>query len=283
MRNERTASHRVSSTPASIAPPISPARSARVANSSSDSGTGPVSRTRTPLSGVRCSDRRRRRGSRRSPLRPAPARRSRASACTSMKRRISSRPRRRAGDQRAPGQIVGLALRRGFEHCRRNAPSARRCRRAWPGPWSTPTSAVERLVMMPRRDGSAASGPRNGCAAISCCVVAFTSVSGRNSRPFWLKKSPPSGRRTAGNSSCSAASRSVSAAARGFGQLPASRRRSPPAIRLVCCGKSASKRDLALAPVDLGGDQLFAVGVHGEMLPGVRRRRRCSGAAPPAR
>ena len=49
----RSASHRVSSTPPIIAPTISPTRSVRVANSSSDSGTGPVSRTRTPCSGVR--------------------------------------------------------------------------------------------------------------------------------------------------------------------------------------------------------------------------------------
>ncbi len=86
---ERSASHNVASTPAIIAAAISPARSVRVPNSSSDSGTSPVSRTRTPCSGVRS---RPRAATRMAALAPAPGSKALKSSrgLTSMKRRISS-------------------------------------------------------------------------------------------------------------------------------------------------------------------------------------------------
>ncbi len=52
-RVERTASHSISSTAPIMAEAIRTARSARLANSSSDSGTGPVRRTVMPFCGVR--------------------------------------------------------------------------------------------------------------------------------------------------------------------------------------------------------------------------------------
>ncbi len=50
---ERTANHRQASTAISMEPVTSQTLSDREANSSSDSGTDPVSRTVTPLAGVR--------------------------------------------------------------------------------------------------------------------------------------------------------------------------------------------------------------------------------------
>ena len=56
-RADRTASHSISSTAPIMTEAISTARSARLANSSSDRGTGPVRRTVTPFSGVRPASR----------------------------------------------------------------------------------------------------------------------------------------------------------------------------------------------------------------------------------
>ncbi len=182
MRKERSASHRVSSTPASIAPTIRPARSVRVANSSSDSGTGPVRRIRTPCSGVRSSVRRRLadRGAGRRPR----------------LQRIEVQPGfdldeaadllrlgRRAGEQRPPGQVSRCCPSRPPEHVgetRHRGVDIGKLRLAWP----TPSSTVSRLVMMPRSDGSAASEPRKGCALINwpvvaCDFLAATGTAGR--------------------------------------------------------------------------------------------------------
>ena len=54
-RNDRTANHSITTMIAIISPAIGPAFSVSVANSSSEIGTGPVRRTRTPWSGVSCS------------------------------------------------------------------------------------------------------------------------------------------------------------------------------------------------------------------------------------
>ncbi len=111
----RSASHRDNSTPPIIAATISPARSVRVANSSSDKGTGPVRRTVTPCSGVRPSALA---WARILPLASCPGSRALKSSrgLTSMKRRISSGLGAAPGDQRTPGQIFGLAMGGGAEH-----------------------------------------------------------------------------------------------------------------------------------------------------------------------
>ena len=106
---ERSASHSVASTPAIIAPAISQARSVKVANSSSDRGTSPVSRTCTPWSGVRpkCA----RGGTDR--VAGARARLQRVEVQPRLDLDEAADllgPRRSPGDQRAPGQIIGPAL-----------------------------------------------------------------------------------------------------------------------------------------------------------------------------
>ncbi len=60
---ERTAIHSISRMAEIISAAIMPARSVKVMNSSSASGTGPVRRTVTPSSGVKCSPRAIRRSS----------------------------------------------------------------------------------------------------------------------------------------------------------------------------------------------------------------------------
>ena len=95
--------------------------------------------------------------------------------------------------------------------------------------------------MIPRRDGSLARPPRKGCALIICWVVSRTSLRDRNSNPFWLKKVPPSGRRTWLNKAGLAASFSVNRAAADSASSGVSPSITT-AVRLVFWGKAASKR-----------------------------------------
>jgi hypothetical protein len=55
---------------------------------------------------------------------------------------------------------------------------------------------VDSAPVTPRKEGSAASGPSIGCAAISAWVARRTSSVLPKSRPSRAKNSPPSGRRT---------------------------------------------------------------------------------------
>ena len=87
--------------------------------------------------------------------------------------------------------------------------SAESC--AWPA--VTPCSAVEIEAVRPRSDGSAAIGPRNGSAAISCFMPDCTSAVDSKSSPSLAQNGPPSGRQTVVKWAELAASFSVSAAA----------------------------------------------------------------------
>ena len=235
---ERTASHSVASTASIIAPPISQARSASVANSSSDSGTGPVRRTRTPLSWLKCSSAA---AARIASVALAPGSSAPKSSlgCTSMKRRSSR------GSAGLPLTSVrqeknGLPPPATFSSVSPNAVTGRAMSASLACPCETPSRAVCRLVMMPRSEGSDAIGPRNGAAAIICSVLVLTSARERNSKPLRLKKSPPSGRRTTENSLVWPASFAVSDAApdsASSGVAPSITTR----IRLTCCGNRESK------------------------------------------
>ncbi len=195
IRTERVASHSIASTAASMAPPTSQARSAREANSSSDSGVSPVRRTTTPWAASRC--------------RPeamawmassalAPGSRSPKSslACTSRMRRLGAMlalPWADISDSQEkntdlPACVFSVASARplssGSSLFRSVCPPV------------TPCISVVTPSAMPRRLGSAARGPSTGWAAISWLVVSDTSWRDRKSRPFWAKNGPPSGRRT---------------------------------------------------------------------------------------
>src|SRR6185312_11980370 len=80
-------------------------------------------------------------------------------------------------------------------------------------PCAAPCAARSSASNTPRRLGSAASVPINGCAWMIWSAKSCTFCLERNSRPFCLKKLPPSGRRTLLNRSVSPASRADSAVA----------------------------------------------------------------------
>ena len=208
---DRTAIHSIETMAIRAIPPIRKARSARVANSSSSSGTGPVSRTLTPLASVRpraCTARRMSweasepgsslakssRGSTRITLR---------SWCGSIFPALT----RLCQEKKAglPDSICSSAS------ARREAGDCRSCTEAWPA--ASPVAKVDRVLISPRRLGSDASGPRNGWALISLAMLAFTSAVDRNSRPLWRQKGVASGRWIELNSGPSLPSRSASAAA----------------------------------------------------------------------
>ena len=158
---ERSASHSVSSTPAIIAAAISQARSVRVPNSSSDSGTSPVSRTRTPWSGVRPSCARVGADGVAGPR----ARLQRVEIQLRLDLDEAAQflgLRRRAGDQRAPGEIL-----RSCPRPRRPAPAPNRVMGAsmsdslaWP--CDTPRSAVGKTVHQPAQRGIGGQRPQEG-------------------------------------------------------------------------------------------------------------------------
>ncbi len=92
---------------------------------------------------------------------------------------------------------------------------------------------------MPRREGSAANGPSTGWAVISWLVVSLTSCRERNSRPFWAKNGPPSGRSTDSAMSLRAEIFAASAAAElsaSSGVLPST----TTTMRPSPCGKALS-------------------------------------------
>ena len=80
-------------------------------------------------------------------------------------------------------------------------------------PELTPCASVVSVCATPRSEGSAARGPRKGCAWISWAVVSRTCGSDWNSRPSLAKKGPPSGRRTVSNALASCERRADSLAA----------------------------------------------------------------------
>ena len=181
-RAERTASHSIRMMAPTATTAIGSARSASVPNSSSSSGIGPVSRTLTPLRGVERQRRARRRGSRRWPLRRAPAGlksslRIDQDDLAQLARigwpEISARQEKNAG----------LA---GFEPLERVGQRGHRlatAMRAGSGRRRRPAGRWRARPSRPRSDGSAAIGPRNGSAAISRLMLDFTSAVDSKSRP----------------------------------------------------------------------------------------------------
>ena len=166
---------------------------------SSASGTGPVSRTRTagrrrtPIAhGLRIAATARAPGSR------APKS---STGCTRMKRRSSrgsgARPMISVRHEKfgsCPALIESSASA--------NAARGRARSSNLICPRRTPSSTSDSASITPRNDGSAASVPSSGCAAMICCVVRATSSVGANSKPARLKNGPPSGRRNGGTPPC---------------------------------------------------------------------------------
>ena len=182
---ERNPTSSRSRTPPSAIAVVSPAPLRREANSSSESGTGPVSWTRTPRSGVRPSSRA---ACRIASLALAPG--------SSAPKSSTGRIRMMRWSSCAPGGVpVSSVLHAGGCGCglasvARLFPTARKAGTSGPMsacPPAAPSRASPSAPARPRRLGSDERRPSSGCASTSFWLRSLSSSSERNRRPYWRK------------------------------------------------------------------------------------------------
>ena len=130
-------------------------------------------------------------------------------------------------------------------------------------PRLTPASPVSSAPVRPRIEGSPAMISIRGAEASNWPVVLATSSVGRNNRPFRAKNSPEPSGCTASKFLVSPLSFSASALA----ALPASSGVGASTTARISFSRSNPllELDVALAPVQIGRNQLVDVGIDGEM------------------